>query len=428
MPERVCGAVDRFLSILGRKRHELVFMLVTMANPAVHLIALVVSMKHLSARELGIISTAAMIPSYAAFLQLGIFSGLLRNLPYFLGDGQEEKAHELARSSNGFATALALATSICMLAVAWFGSARGSDSLVTLALTTIAFALFAAPVNTHADVVLRGHGHFGRLALAIAGTQAVSLASIALIPWLGATGAALRVAIAATGLVAFRWTAGGYRLSLRMRWSDCRELARIGFPLMLSGALFSLLAVTDRTAVALMLNAEQVGYLALAGMIMQGLQVIPQSLSLVVFPTMARDFGRHRLLSRLRRHAVINLVFNLVTVVPVAVTLYFLIGEIVVRFFPRYLPGLGAAKVTCLASCFWVSLGVGSVFGVSGRIMPYLLALVAAILVVFAGSLIAIRLGYGIVGAAWARLTGTALLSLFTIGRAFWIMRNPDRT
>ena len=149
--------------------------------------------------------------------------------------------------------------------------------------------------------------------------------------------------------------------------------------------------------------------------------LVPMSLSLVLFPKIARAYGEHRSRRRLRRFVWISLIFNAVMIAPLCVICFLVIQPVVQNFFPDFAPGIPAARLACVTCVFWVYLGVGSVIGVINRMTPYLCCLGFCLVLILGGSAFLIQLGYGIMGAAWARLAGTALMCLFTISYSLYL-------
>lgn len=197
---------------------------------------------------------------------------------------------------------------------------------------------------------------------------------------------------------------------------------------MLSGALFNLLVVSDRTLVSILFDAKSAGYFALSGMILQGMQVLPQSLSMIFFPQMAQCFGKYHSFEKLRPYVVKNLIFNAILLVPTSLILLILIGPLITKFLPAYIPGIEPARVACVSAILWVYLGTGSVFGVTGKMKWYLAALASSICIVWILGVALVTAGGGLMGASWARFIGTAIIATFTITYAFRFTARNQKT
>jgi len=394
---------------------EIAYMAGTVANPGVHLLALVVSINFLKPAELGILSTCALVPAYLSFAHLGVFTGLARQVPFSLGRGDEASAASLEAASEGLAWIQGILLALILLVAGGIWWLVDGFSLGPAALAATGMFVMNNTLAAHVDVALRGRDQFKRLAQVLWLNHALNVGSVALICRYGAWGVVARLVLSGLGGVAIRMALGAVRFRWGFAWAPWRELCRVGFPLMLSGAMFNLLVVSDRSVVAIMLDSEAVGIFALSGMILQGLQVLPQSLSMILFPKMAREFGRSQDPRRLRSFILKNLAFNCLTLLPLCALIYLGLPPLVERFLPGYRDGIEPARIACISACFWVYLGTGSVFGVTGQMRPYLAVLAGAIVVVWSLGALLIRLDFGLIGASWARFVGTGIIAVATV-------------
>jgi O-antigen/teichoic acid export membrane protein len=406
---------------------ELLFVASTVAQPVVNMISGLIAARYLQPSELGTLNTAALLPAYLAFLHFGVFTGLARNLPIALGSGSADEAAGLQRTSSGVAKYVAfLGGTICLLAALVVG-ARTNDRFLFWAMVAAAIASATGPISNHIDVVLRARLQFGGAAATQFAAAAFMLASNVLVVISGIAGAIWRLALGGVVALIARLPLNAWNARDCARIPDAKLLARIGFPLLLSGTLFSFLIAADRSVVVLMLGKTELGYFSLAGMIVNSLQVIPQSFSMILFPRMAREYGRTNSPKSLRRLALINLLLNAAVLFPICGFLYVALGPLVERFLPAYGPGVPAARVACLTGMFWVYLGVGSIFGVLNRMTAYLACMVASILMVWGIGALSIVAGYGIIGAAYARLCATAVLCAFTLWYS-WVLTSEEHS
>ena len=238
---------------------------------------------------------------------------------------------------------------------------------------------------------------------------------------MGSLGGVARILVCAIGSLLLRLPSRLWSPTIRLDRAATIELARVGFPLLLSGAFFAFLMAADRSVIAVMMTKKDVGDFALASLLVNSLQFIPQSISMILFPKMAKEYGRSRSARGLRRYLLLNLAFNVLTIIPVSLALYFWVEPLVHRYFPAYTAGIPAAKIACLCSMAWIYMGVGSIIGVVNKMMPYLAAMVVALLLIWALGCAFVSHGYGIEGAAWARVIGTTFLCLFTIGYSWYL-------
>lgn len=386
----------------------------TLSTPVANLLGGVITARALSPTELGVLNTAALFPSYLVFLHFGVFSGLARNLPLEIGAGRRIIGERLTETSAAIATWVGLVAALVCGTVAITQISKGSN-LFFWSMAATSLSAFAAMISNHADTTLRGRQQFRSLSIVMLISNVTVAISASLPLRFGGLGAVWRIALCAGVVVVARVICNAWRPKFSIDWRLALDLARVGLPLLISGTFFSLLMVADRSVIALLMTPTDVGNFALAGMTVTSLQFVPQSISMVLFPKIAQHWGAHSSPTALRRFVVLNLGFNLATMIPLSLACYWGMEPLVRRFFPAYIAGIPAAKIACLSSMLWVYLGVGSVIGVINKMGPYLIAMAASLLIIWCLGIYLVKSGYGIEGAAWARFFGTSILCSFTI-------------
>ncbi|MGE4179016.1 MAG: lipopolysaccharide biosynthesis protein [Limisphaerales bacterium] len=411
------------LKLTASKRAQLVFALGTWMRPFVGVLGGIVTIHYLSPTQVGILNTAALAPPFLAFLQLGVISGVNRDLPFLRGSGNERGADALQENAIAAANLIAVAGFLLcavIAAAAWFTSDTPS---LALALACTCILVGAAPISLLVDSILRGRQRFADLGPLLIAHNVANIAALVLIPFLGFLGGVLRPAVDGLAGIVLRLRKVRWVFRLNPDKAACVSLARSGFPLMVSASLFGLLAVSDRTVVAFLRSPAEVGQLALATVLVNGLSTLPQSLSLLLFPRIAKDYGAHRDPSRLRRYVWLSLAANLAMLIPGSLLGWLLLEWVVPTYFPAYSPGLPAARVACAAGCLWVYIGVGSVLGVLQRMPWYLASMALSLGIVWALGAFALKSGWGIDSAVWARAAGTTLHGAFTVAYALFVTR-----
>lgn len=371
--------------------------------------------------ELGALNVAALLPTYLSVLHLGVFTGLGRNVPIELGAGRSEVAERLVEASRAFSKVVAAGGWLIVVAIGLRGYVKSGMDNTTVSIFLTSFVLLALGVTSHVDTELRARQRFAALGKILIYTNLLTLVSALLIPWLGIRGAWVRIVVCSLGSLALRLGPGMYPLHGGFALKQTLQLARDGIPLLLSATMFGFVMAADRTLVAVFMTKEDLGNFALSGILVNSMQFIPQSVSLVLLSKMGEVYGKRRRVSDLRRLLKINLAFNVLTVVPVSICLYFGVEPLVKHVFPKYVGGIGAAKIACISSMFWIYLGAGSVIAVANRMTPYLLVMVGGLASIWLLGPWAISGGLGIEGASLARLCGTAIICAFTIGYSWYL-------
>ena len=320
--------------------------------------------------QLGLWNLMTVFISYASALQLGVFNGLNRQIPFLRGSGDADKA-ELA-GQVGLAWCLALTgltLVIGLIGVGYFAVAGTQDQLLTV--TAFVVVLAGSWSLQFLTVGYSTAGAFGPLArrttlIAIAGLPLALLAQ-----WLGYAGLLLRAALVAMiGSAALNYQ---HPLKLRPKWDGAvfRQLVRIGLPIWLLGQLGALFMTLDRLVLAD--SPQLLGYYAIAAQFAALAVMVPTAFNSVLYPQMSRSYGKHRSAMALWRQA-----FRASAGVLAAGALFGGICWLTIPYFvswllPAYVPAIEASRWTALVALAMSFSTFGNVLNVLGRQDVYLL-------------------------------------------------------
>lgn len=334
---------------------------------------------------------------------LGVVNAMTREIPYNEGRGAGAENPEVA--STGFTAAVlsALLIAAGTMAVSLIGS---HDAATALGLRLVALLLVLEALHQFFDQLLRAYARFRTVALV-----QIVLGTLLLV---GVTGLTI-----ASGFEGFLWAhVAAFAvvvLVLRMRaplvptlrWNRARTvaLARIGFPIMMAGFAYGMLTSLDRLMVLGFLGREQLGYYSLAFMAYGTMMLIPRSVSQMVYPRMAREFGRTKDPGALRDLVYRPLRWLAMIMVPVLAVALVAAPYFVRWFLPQYAPGIPALRIT-IVSVFFLSFmgGFGNFLTTVHRQKLYLSVIVGALVVNLGLNWAVLAAGLGITGVAAATL------------------------
>jgi O-antigen/teichoic acid export membrane protein len=177
--------------------------------------------------HMGLWNFALLVTTYLSGLQLGVFNGLNRQLPYFAGRGDAAKCVRLAEVAYAWSGLLSLVSVVgVVLAAIYFLQREDFDALRTAA--AIGAVLVASWSFQYLTVLYGAHSQFGRLSRKSMLVALVGLPLTMLVKMFGYTGLLLRAALLALlgSLVLFV----GRPLSVRPCWDKAVfvELVRVG--------------------------------------------------------------------------------------------------------------------------------------------------------------------------------------------------------
>ncbi len=246
---------------------------------------------------LGAWRTLGILAEYARVADLGVKSGLNRQLPYLLGSGREDEAREATDAA--FWTVLlasvlvgagALAAALWML---WKGRLAGTPDPFALALAFFAPGLLLQQLVTFYQTLLRSVDRFAPLCRSLIVGAVVGTAACIVLAWdYGVAGMSIGFGIGQLASLALVLEGNLRRPRLRSVLRAFAPLARIGLPLFAAGVLMTVVRTVDQMLVGGLIGREALGYYACGFNVFLALSTAGTSMNLALLPELAREYGR----------------------------------------------------------------------------------------------------------------------------------------
>jgi O-antigen/teichoic acid export membrane protein len=406
-----------------RYKGELIFVLSNYTSPAVGLVAGVIAAAYIDPEDFGTIQALLLIGPYVGLLQLGTFNGLNRNLSFYKAQGDNDKVQDMVNASKHVANMVSIAGAIIALFVLFYNLYMNPVELIILLTCGALFLKLAFnPQNTHFDTTFRSGQEFKTLGKIKFAENSVNTL-IGLLPMvMGYIGRIIYDSVKPLVGWFFRFRNQPYKATDKGKFEDIKELIQTGFPLLLGGYILQLFLIADQSVIALFLGKEELGYYVLSKLIILAIPIIPQSLSIILYPKASARYGKLKDNSILKSFFWKALLLNLVVLIPLCILIYFIIEPVTLWLMPKYEPGIVAAKINILTCLTFVSNGPSIIVGVVKRNLPIILANALALLIVWGvGFWLIESQNLNIEGIAWLRFAVALLLSLFTIGYAYFL-------
>lgn len=385
-----------------------------------------------AARLLGPVPVGAwnaiqLVIDNGALLLMGSQQGLDRLVPPRLVAGDAEGERRIARAALFNIVALTLVYAACCLVWVSVGRSRLRDIWGYAGMGMALLCVAATNLSNYQTSIQRSHGDFTTVGnwVLIQGAVGGGL-GLVLLPFAGLWG--LLGGWLAGSLAAAVYTTARSRRSaplLPAPAADGLTVVQVGFPLFVFMTASLVMRQLDRLIVLRFLGVEMLGYYGLAVMVLSLLLYFPDSVAYVLYPRLQREFAAAGEDETAIRETVVKVLRATSLLVPAISAVAFLVAGPAVRFLlPKFLPGVTSIRVLCFGA---VGLAYGSLASiVLMTVGRQTLLMPAAILSMVAGAgldLLAVRLGYGINGVAWATLatysaSGAMLLSMALTGLA----------
>ncbi len=354
-----------------------------------------------------------LMMDYGVFAAAGTQQGLDQAVPARIVANDPAALKRLKRA--GFTNILF--TTLLFIAGCMIWASSGSSRLLgTWGFGGIALALFcvlAVNIAYYGLSLLRSHGDMTTVStwFVLQGLIGAGL-GLALVPRLGEWG--LLWGWVAGCLVSLLFVLVRGRREAPLQWAvgpENLQLVRIGLPMFVFSSSTLVMRSLDRLIILRYLGTQDLGYYSLSVMALTFLLYLPDSVGYVVYPQLLRRYGEAGEDATAIRGRVERLLQAMAVSVPLLSGLAFLwTREIVALVLPQFLPGVTAVRILCFGAG---GLALGTIASLVLMTVGRRMALVPA--AVFATALgatldiVAVRLGFGITGVAWATLATYAL-------------------
>jgi len=360
--------------------------------------------------EFGIWNAVSLVLVYGAYLELGVLSAMGRDLPFYLGQGDVEKAAAIEGAARRTTIFGAIVAALFVIAFSFLPT---HSSKMALGLQAMAVLLILQQGYTYHRILLRSYNQFRELS-----QQQVLFAiinsglAIAFVFFLGLGGRMIAAIMAQSVIVLYAVCRNPWRpvpkFDSHVTWS----LMRVGMPIIISGFILSLLTTVDRLIVITFFDEKQLGYIGIALLIAGLMSSIPGMAIQVLVPRINHQYGSSgKSVEALRAFVltppVILSALLPILIGPIYLSLPFVIGVLL----PAYAPAITAMRIIIVGIFFYCILGMTDVFLITiGKLKQYALFGCVALVLNIVLDYLFLQLGYGIEGIA---LGGTLITYYF---------------
>jgi O-antigen/teichoic acid export membrane protein len=214
----------------------------------------------------------------------------------------------------------------------------------------------------------------------------------------------------------FRYLKLPIRTKSKESLAEAVDLGRTGFPLLITGILYSYYNLADRSIIALRMSEKDVGIFALATFIMTGLTFTIHNFASLFYPRMAASFGSTNDPRALRHFFWKLIILNLSTCVPLCLIAYFLIEPFVITFVPKYTDGIKVAKLSLL-SCIITATYYGhtGILAVLRKNNAFIICLLISLTLKWYIGTILIENEFGLASVIYSNYICSGLLAFFVL-------------
>jgi len=355
---RWCHGKDRFLEIFSAKVHRQTLISISslagtgLISIVLQFIGGIIQGRFIGPEALGYYNKFTIIPGYLIFLNLGVFTSLARQYPYYIGKGDQKTALSFAANALGWTQFLCVIQAVIFLLPCAWTAIRG-DWLAALGWGTQSIL---APVSVYMLYLASTYRNNSDFVAWSKSSLTSSIASLLFLPLVAVyhfVGMCARYSLPA--LLAMLYAHWKRPLKIRSKFNlgIIKEMIAFGAPLMVFGYINSnLWDAIQRSYILRAMGEKSLGIFIFAGVLSVSLTTVATSISQVFHPRIATLYGSSgRNMTTTFKYSLKCGLAGLVVMLPLVGLMYWLVDPFVRYLLPKYIECIPIARRLC-----WLSL------------------------------------------------------------------------
>lgn len=343
------------LSFIKEHKTPIRFLNSTLFLYGITLITGLITYRYISPDYLGIWATFSTFTIFATFLRLGIPNGMNRELPFYLGKGEKEKAEEYAATTLYYTiiTMLVLAA----VGIVFFFSFDFDQYLdyshaYKLAALVIFINISVEPYMTYLSGTYRTSANFNKLSQIQYNVGWVRLLSIPLVVFYSYNGYLVReLLISIFNLLLLHIARPLPQIKPHFNWEKFKNLFSIGFSIFLVSYIMSVIDTFPRLFIIKYGSTSDLGLFSPILIILSTVYLIPNTISNYLYPRFAYAYGAGRPKVYFWKKMRLLLWGSVAIGLCCAFFVYIFIDKLII-FFPKYIDSVKYIKMSCLGMAF----------------------------------------------------------------------------
>lgn len=304
-------------------------------------------LRWIAPEQMGLWNSLLLVQTYASFVQLGVFNGLNRELPFRLGRG-DKTAVELVSTAQSFSlvvTGLLIVGAIASL----FVSANPNVRFVLPAVFITSASSF---YQQFLGATYRASRAFQKLTIINFIDAGAAVATLPLVYFLGYPGLPIRAVVLALLAAGTRHLWRPYKVKTRFRPDLLGVLLKVGVPLYGFGYVLVTAESFPRVVLLSQGDLEMVGLFSPASAMITLMVLVPQAIGSYVYPHMTYKLGQTGDPRSIWSAAWKSAMGSMALAVPILIVAFFAIPPLIKLFLPEYVNSINSVKWTLLAGIF----------------------------------------------------------------------------
>jgi O-antigen/teichoic acid export membrane protein len=336
--------------IFNKNRSLAIYTGGSLFKTAVQIIANAIIFMYIKPSQMGVYNTFVLFQTYALFAQAGIINGLNRELPFTLGEGDDEKATLMASTAFVFTLFSILMVFITgtMLCISVGNSHINRISIVTIVILT-AFSFYESYLSS----TFRSNQSFEKLGHVFFLRGIMGIITIPLVIMFNYEGYLSRFVLTIGIMLIFMHIVRPIKQKLVFKKELFISLLKTGLPIFGLAYFYQIAVTSDRFWLASMFGTEQVGYYSFGIMTYSAFSTLPITIANYIYPKFSYALGNKKIpLKQLWSYSWKTNSIMLSIMLFLSILGFFITPLIVNTFFPKYVMGINSTRILLFAAAF----------------------------------------------------------------------------
>lgn len=370
----------RIADIFRQYWGELIYVFSNSYSMILSMVVSVIATAFIEPADMGAIQAILLIQIYLGFLHCGVFNGLNRNIAYYKSRKEEELVQDMVNTGYTVSYVVAILGGIFALFLLVYYILIGKALVYILSSVLLFFLLIFNPLNNVVDATFRSGQQFKQLGR-VNSISTTVYAILSLLPIiLGYIGKIIADSLRFAISYLFKFPYRPYKQTGYGSKASLILLVRTGFPMLISGYLWTVFVSCDQTYIARNLTSKDLGLYSLAGYVMTAVLMIPTSVNALLYPKAATRYGQtnnpHSLFDFWKK----SLYIYVLLLFPTCVIIYYLLPYVIAFLMPKYVEGVHAAQYSLLTCMTFITSGPAVIFGTLRKNNYYILLISLSII------------------------------------------------
>jgi len=343
----------RFRNIAQRAKRENIFLFYSSSSLLLQvstIFATFAVLRFVPPDEMGVWRTLVVTATYLNFVTLGAPNGLARELPFLLGQGNKEKALQLAAVAQFYMIFIAIAGAVGFLILLILFPELSHEW--SLALIVMAIIWSFGSYRSYLGVTYRSEHEFRRLTYINISDLVLTFLSLLLVIFGGYIGMIFRLAFLIIASTMTMHAMRPLRIRPRMNLKDLRELLSTGIPQYFGGYLLTVSMAFEQTIIGRQGGVQQIGLYASVAAVSTAMLAIHASIVTYINPRIIFKLGKYNNLLQVFRDTRSTVFLLAMICMPAVFILSIVTPFLLSTLFPKYADTLTAVQIALIGGIF----------------------------------------------------------------------------